>query len=105
MVDHDVVRLHIAVHDTLRVAVVESLEDFKHVVADVEVVEALVKLAEIGVAGVDELSDDGGCLGKRISDNVDKLNNVDSMLKGLKNLNLTADFVLLDCKRVISGEQ
>ena len=105
VVDHDVVRLHVAVHDTLRVAVVESLEDLEHVVADVEVIEALVKLAEISIASVNKLSDDGGCLGKRISDDVDKLNNVDSVLKRLENLDLTSDFVLLNCKRVISGEQ
>lgn len=39
MVDHDVVGFDIAVHDTIGVAVVEGLEEFKDVEADVVVCE------------------------------------------------------------------
>jgi hypothetical protein len=39
MVDHNVVRLHIAVHNALAVTVVKRLEEFVDVVADIDVVE------------------------------------------------------------------
>ena len=39
MVDHNVMRLHISVHDTLAVTEVERFEEFKDVVSDVDVVE------------------------------------------------------------------
>lgn len=60
MVDHNVMRLHIAVHDPLAVAVVQSLEELKDVVPDVEVVELGVEAAEVGI--VDILEDQRRCL-------------------------------------------
>ena len=63
MVNHDVVGLHITVHDALRVAIVESLEDLEHIKTNIEVVEALVKFAEVGVTRVNKFSDDGRSLG------------------------------------------
>ena len=96
VVDHDVVGLHIAVHDALRVAVVKGFQDFEHVVADVEIVEALVEFTEVSIAGIDELGDNGGRLGEGVADNVDQFNNVDAVLEGLEDLNLASDFVLLD---------
>ena len=98
VVDHDVVRFDIAMHNALGVTVVEGLEDLEHVVADVEIVEALVKLAEVGVTRVDKLSDDGGRLSQRVPYHVDQLNDVHSVLQGLEDLNLTPNFVLLDCQ-------
>ena len=53
-------RFDVAMHDAFRVAVVECFEDFKHVVPDIVVREALVEFAEIGVARVHKLSDDRG---------------------------------------------
>ncbi len=96
VIDHNVVRLHISVHDAFRVAVVESLEDFEHVVANVKIVETLVKLAEISVACVHELSDNGRRLGQGISDNIDHVDNVSSMLECLQDFDLSSDLVLLD---------
>ena len=96
VVDHDVVGLDITMHDTLGVTEVEGLQDLEHVVADVEVVEALIKLAEISIAGIDELSDNGRGLGKRITDNVNKFDDVDAALQSLEDLNFTTNLVLLD---------
>lgn len=52
MVDHDVVRFHVAVHDAARVAKVEGLEEFKDVVPDVVVGQARVEDFEVGVVDV-----------------------------------------------------
>jgi len=96
VINHNVVRLHISVHDAFRVAVVESLQDFKHVVANVKIVETLIKLAEISVACVHELSDNSRRLGQGISDNIDHVDNVSSMLECLQDFDLSSDLVLLD---------
>ena len=100
MINHDVVRLHVTVHDALRVAVVESFQDLEHVVANVEIVEALIEFAEVSITRVNKLSDNGRSLGQGVSDNVNKLDNVDSVLQGLQDLDLTSDLVLLDCEQV-----
>lgn len=60
MIDHNIMRLHIAVHDSFAVAVVQSLEELKDVIPDVEVVELGVEAAEVGV--VDVLEDQRRCL-------------------------------------------
>ena len=60
MIDHNVMRLHIAVHDALAVTEIERLEKLKDVEADVEVGELWVEAAEVGV--VDVLEDEGRCL-------------------------------------------
>ena len=80
VVNHDIVRFYIAVHDALAVAVVERFQDFKHIKADVEVIEALIKFAEIGVASVHELSDDSWCLGQGVTSDTDHVDDVSSAL-------------------------
>ena len=100
VVDHDVVRLDISMHDALAVAEIEGLEDLIHIEANVEIVEALVKLAEVSVTGVDELSDNGGRLRQWVSHDVDQLNDVDATFKVLQNLDLSPDLVLLDYQRI-----
>lgn len=52
MIDHNVMRFHIAVHDALTVAVVKSLEKLRDVVADVEIVELGVEAPKICVVDV-----------------------------------------------------
>jgi hypothetical protein len=60
MIDHNVMRLHISVHDALAVTVVERLEEFVDVVSHVQVIELGVESPEIRV--VDILKDEGRCL-------------------------------------------
>jgi hypothetical protein len=59
MIDHNVMRLHIAMHNALAVTEVERLEKFEDVVSHVQVVELGVEGAEIRV--VDILEDEGRC--------------------------------------------
>lgn len=56
MIDHNVMRLHVAVHYALAVAKVERLEEFVDVEAHVEVVELWIEAAKVGV--VDILEDE-----------------------------------------------
>lgn len=95
MIDHNVVRLHISVHDSLGMTEIKGLQDLEHVVSDVKVCETLVKFSEVSLTRVDELCDDGGCLGQWVSDNVDQVNNVGASLQSLQNLDLSSDLVLL----------
>ena len=76
MVNHDVVRLDITVHDALRVAEIKRFQDFVHIEANVEVVETLVQLAEIRVTRIDELRNNRRCLGQWVPHDVDQLNDV-----------------------------
>ena len=96
MVDHDVVRFYITVHDALRVAKVKSLQDLKHVEANVKVVEALVQLAEIGIASIYKLSNNRRCLRQWVPYNINEIDNIRSTLKRLQYLDLTSNLVLLN---------
>merc|ERR1712187_902089 len=89
VVNHYVMRLDIAVHDALRVAVVKRLEDLIHVVPDIVVSETLIEFAEVGIACVYELSNDRGSFGKRISDHVDEFDDVHTLLESLQNLDFS----------------
>jgi len=103
MVDHDVVGLNITMHDALGVAVVKCLQDFKHVEPDVKVVETLVELAEVSVARVNELGDDGRRLGQRITGDADHIDDVSSSLQSLKDFELSPNLVLLHCSKNIES--
>ena len=54
MIDHNVMRLHIAVHDALAMAVVQGLEQLVDVESDVKVVELGVEAPEVGVVDMFE---------------------------------------------------
>lgn len=71
VVDHDVVRLHISVHDSLRVAVVQSLKHFIDVKSDVVICEALVKSSEVNVTSINILHDQSWGLGHWVSYHID----------------------------------
>lgn len=49
MVDHNVMRLHITVHDAFAVTKVKGLEEFENVKANINVVELGVEASEVGV--------------------------------------------------------
>ena len=98
VVDHNVVRLDIAMHDAFRVAEVERLKNLIHVEANVEVVEALVQLAEVCIASIDEFSNNGGSLGQWVPHDIDQLDNVHTAFQVLQNLDLSSNLVLLDCQ-------
>jgi hypothetical protein len=94
MIDHNVMRLHVAVHDALAVAVVKGLEKLKDVVADVDIDELGVQGAEVGV--VDVFEDERGCLALRIPDNVEQGDNVGPAGQVLQDLDLALYLLLLD---------
>ena len=83
-------------HDSLRMAVIEGLQDFEHVITNIKVVEALVKFAEVSITGIDKLSNDCRCLRQRITNDIKHVNNVDATLESLQNFDLTSNLVLLD---------
>ena len=94
MIDHNVMRLHVAVHDALAVAVVEGLEQLEDVVTDVDVVELGVEGAEVGV--IDELKDERGRLALRVADDVEQGDDVGPAGEVLQNLDLALYLLLLD---------
>jgi len=59
MVDHNVMRFHIAVHNAFTVTVIQRLEEFEDVVSDIDVVELRIETPEIRV--VDIFEDQGWC--------------------------------------------
>lgn len=60
MIDHNVMRFHIPVHDALAVTEIKCLEEFEDVVSNIEIVEFGVEAAEVGI--VDVLEDQRRCL-------------------------------------------
>ena len=83
MIDHDVVRFDVAVHDALGMTEIKCLQDLEHIVANIEIVKALVKFAEISVTGVDKFSDNSRRLSERVTNNIDQVDNIDTVLQGL----------------------
>lgn len=60
MVDHNVMRFDVSVHDSLAVAVVQGLEQLENVESHIQVVELGVQASKVGV--VDIFEDEGGRL-------------------------------------------
>jgi hypothetical protein len=94
VVDHHVVRLDVAVHHAVGVAVVQSLEQLEDVVPDVVVRQGRVQDLEVGVVHV--LEDEGGGLALRVADDVEELDDVGSAAHVLEDLDLALDLLLLD---------
>ena len=93
VVDHDVVRLDIAMHDALRVAVEKSLEELGNIEADVVVRESGVEELEVGV--VDILEDKAWGFALGLANEVKQLDDVGPTGEVLQDLDLTLDFFLL----------
>jgi hypothetical protein len=113
MIDHNVMRLNISMHNTLAVAEVQSLEELKDVEPDIDVIELRVEASEIGI--VDVLENEGRRLtlfafvvsymltmsvekvgtNLRIPNNVEQGNNIRTSGQILEDLNLALDLLLL----------
>lgn len=92
MIDHNVMRLHVAVHDALAVAVVEGLEELVNVVADVDVDKLGVEGSEVGV--VDKLEDERWGFALRVPNHVEQGDDVGAACQVLQDLDLALDLLL-----------
>jgi hypothetical protein len=73
MIDHNVMRLDISMHNSFAVTEIESFEELKDVESNINVVKLGVEASEIGV--VDVLEDERWCLALfavRVSQGVSK---------------------------------
>lgn len=94
MIDHNVMRLHISVHDALAVTEVERFEEFVDVEPHVQVVELGIERPEVGV--VDIFEDERRGLALRVPNNVQERNNVGPSRQVLEDLDFALDLLLLD---------
>jgi hypothetical protein len=114
MIDHNVMRLDISVHNTLAVAEVKSLEELKDVEPDIDVIKLGVEASKIGI--VDVLENEGRRLtlfavvvswisamsvedlgtNLRIPNNVEQGNNIRTSGQILEDLDLALNLLLLD---------
>ena len=97
MVNHNVVWLHVAVHDALAVTEVQGLEDFVSVVPDIEVRKSLVKSAEIAVTCLNKLHNERRGFGQRVAHHVKQIDDVLAVFEGLQDFDFTANLGFLDC--------
>mmetsp|Transcript_25018 Transcript_25018/g.57619 ORF Transcript_25018/g.57619 Transcript_25018/m.57619 type:complete len:295 (-) Transcript_25018:70-954(-) len=93
VVDHDVVRLHISVHDAVRVAEVQGHQHFINVVPDVQIRKCGIKNLEVGV--VDGLKDQARGARLWVPNNVQKLDDVWATTKILENLDFSKNLLFL----------
>ena len=77
-------------------AEIEGAQHFEDIIANIKVVEVFVQSSEINISCVYIFHYQCGCLGQRVSDNVDQVDNVDAPFKSLQDLNLSSDLGLLD---------
>ena len=94
VVDHDIMWFDITVHDTVGMAIVQSLEQLEDIETNIEVRESRVKDLEVCV--VDMLEDERGSLGLRIAYHVEQLDDVCSPAHVLQDLNFSFDLLLFD---------
>ena len=93
VINHHIVRLHIAVHDAHGVTILESLQQLVNVVPDVVIRQRGIQRLEVKV--VDVLEDQAWSFGDRVSHNIQQLDDVLATGQILQNFNLTFDFFLL----------
>lgn len=94
VVNHDIVRLHIAMHDTLAVAEVQSLQQLVDVESNVVISEPRIKSAKIGV--VHGLENQARSLALIIAHDIEKSDNIRASGEVLEDLDLSLDLLLLD---------
>ena len=94
MIDHNVMRLDVAVHDAFAVAEVQCFEQLVDVVAHVVILEFGVERSEVDVVHVFEY--ETGCLGLAVSDDIEESHDVGTAGQVLQDLDLSLDLLLLD---------
>ena len=94
VVDHHVVRLDVAVHDAIRVTVVQRLQELEYVIPNVVVGQRGVQDFEVRVVHV--LEDQARRLRLRVADDVEQLDDVRPAAHVLQYLYLAFDLLLLD---------
>lgn len=94
MVDHNIVRLHIPVHNSFTMAKVQRLQKLINVKANVIVGEARVERAEIRVVHI--FKNQTRSLALVITNDIKQSYHVGTTRQILKNLDLTLNLLLLD---------
>mmetsp|Transcript_39283 Transcript_39283/g.99006 ORF Transcript_39283/g.99006 Transcript_39283/m.99006 type:complete len:296 (+) Transcript_39283:247-1134(+) len=92
MIDHHVVWFHITMHDAIRVAKVQRLQQFIGVVAHVKVCEGGVEDLKVDVVHI--LKDQTVRLGLGITDNIVQSNDVGATAEIHENFDFTFDLLL-----------
>ena len=92
MIDNNVKRLDITMHDSMRVSEIKRFQDFISVKPNVHVIKGLRDHLGFNIWNV--FKHKAGRLGNWISDHIVQLYDVWSTVKGLKNLCLAIDFLL-----------
>lgn len=94
MINHYVVRLHIAVHNALAVTKVQRLQQLIDVEANIVIGEPRVKRAEIGI--VHGFEDQTWGLALVIAHHIQQSDDIGASGEVLKDLDLSLDLLLLD---------
>ena len=91
MIDYDVKRLYISVHDPVGVGVFKSLQDFVSVKPDVHLVELIVELFCFNVWNVLKDQTRRFCLA--ISEHIVEFDNVGASVERLKDFRFSINFL------------
>ena len=96
VVNHNIVRLYISVHDSFAVTEIKSLENLIDVESDVKIVKTLIESPEVNITGVDVLHYESRCLGHWVSYYINEVNDIHTASKSLQNFDFSSNFSLLD---------
>ena len=94
VIDHDIVRLDITVHDALAVAEIQGLQELKDIVPDIIVGEPRIQGTEVRV--VDILKYQTGRLALTVANHVQQSDDIGATGQVLEDLDLTLDLLLLN---------
>ena len=94
MIDHNIVRFHISMHNALAVTEIQRLQKFINVKTDIIIGKTRVQGAEVCVIHVFENQAWG--LALAIADNIEQGHHVGTPRQVLKNLDLTLNLLLFD---------
>ena len=96
MIYHNVMRLDISMHDTFRVAIVKSFQNFIDIKSNVIISERLVKSSEINITSVNILHDQSRGFCHWISNYINQVDDVNTASESLQNFDFSSDFSFLD---------